>query len=171
MSLQNGEERRDPFTEFINESLDMDGVDGLDVETIAALMRHLLKNLPPEAITTLWADRLDTLQEIVRSRLNMKMVMSAVRDEPSFGNADPQEIEVLITLTATLAFVCYNELMEQYDLDERRGKDDTLLARRLRAMLKASLGWVRKAAKDGDNVAQKMLQEADELINVSHRLE
>lgn len=171
MSLQNGEERRDPFTDFINESLDMDGVDGLDVETITALMRHLLKNLPPESITTLWADRLDTLQEIVRSRLNMKMVMSAVRDEPSFGNADPQEIEVLITLTATLAFVCYNELMDQYDLDERRGKDDTLLARRLRAMLKASLGWVRKAAKDGDSVAQKMVQEADELLNVSDRLE
>lgn len=171
MSLQNGEESRDPFSEFINESLDMDGVDGLDVETITALMRHLLKNLPPESITTLWADRLDTLQEIVRSRLNMKMVMSAVRDEPSFGNADPQEIEVLITLTATLAFVCYNELMDQYDLDERRGKDDSLLARRLRSMLKASLGWVRKAAKDGDSVAQKMVQEADELLDVSNRLE
>ncbi|MBK9746485.1 MAG: hypothetical protein IPO91_06845 [Chloroflexi bacterium] len=171
MSLQNGEERRDPFSDFINESLDMDGVDGLDVETITALMRHLLKNLPAESITTLWADKLDTLQEIVRGRLNMKMVMSAVRDEPSFGNADPQEIEVLITLTATLAFVCYNELMEQYDLDERRGKDDTLLAKRLRAMLKASLGWVRKAAKEGDTVADKMLQEADELLDVSDRLE
>jgi len=171
MSLQNGEERSDPFSEFINESLDMDGVDGLDVETITALMRHLLKNLPAEAITTLWADRLDTLQEIVRARLNMKMVMSAVRDEPSFGNADPQEIEVLITLTATLAFVCYNELMDQYDLDERRGKDDTLLAKRLRAMLKASLGWVRKAAKDGDSVAEKMVQEADNLLDVSDRLE
>ena len=171
MSTQSDEERRDPFSDFVNAELDMDGVDGLDVETITALMRHLLRNLPAESITTLWADRLDTLQEIVRSRLNMKMVLSAVRDEPSFGNADPQEIDVLITLTATLAFISYNELMEQYDLDERRGKDDTLLARRLRAMLKASLGWARKAAKDGDEIAQSMLVEANELLDVSSRLE
>ncbi|MBE2268793.1 MAG: hypothetical protein IAE80_11225 [Anaerolinea sp.] len=171
MSTQSDEERRDPFAEFVNAELDMDGVDGLDVETITALMRHLLRNLPAESITTLWADRLDTLQEIVRSRLNMKMVLSAVRDEPSFGNADPQEIDVLITLTATLAFISYNELMDQYDLNERRGKDDSLLARRLRAMLKASLGWVRKAAKEGDEIAQNMLVEATDLLDVSSRLE
>lgn len=171
MLQSNGDNQRDPFSEFINESLDMDGVDGLDIETISALMRHMLKNLPAESITTLWADRLDTLQEIVRSRLNMRMVMSAVRDEPSFGSADPQEIEVLITLTSTLAFITYNELMEQYDLDERRGKDDTLIAKRLRGMLKASLGWVRKAAREGDCVAEKMLEEADDLLNVSARLD
>jgi len=171
MSTQSDEERRDPFAEFVNAELDMDGVDGLDVETITALMRHLLRNLPAESITTLWADRLDTLQEIVRSRLNMKMVLSAVRDEPSFGNADPQEIDVLITLTATLAFISYNELMDQYELNERRGKDDSLLARRLRAMLKASLGWVRKAAKEGDEIAQNMLVEATDLLDVSSRLD
>ena len=171
MSAQNGEQRRDPFIEFIEQSLDMEGVDGLDLETITALMRHLLKNLPTESLNTLWADRLDTLQDIVRSRLNMRMVLSAVRDEPSFGNADPQEMEILISLTATLAFICYNDLMMQYDLDERRGKDDTLIARRLRNMLLASLGWVRKAAKEGDTVAAKMIEEAEDLIDVSKRLE
>jgi hypothetical protein len=171
MSAQDNEKRRDPFTEFINQQLDLEGIDGLDVETIGALMRHLLKTLPTHSLDTLWADRLDALQEIVRSRLNMKLVMSALRDEPSFGNADPEEIEVLITLTATLAFVCYNDLMTQYDFNERRGSDDTLIARRLRNMLKASLGWARKAARDGDMVAGKLVEEADDLLNVSKRLE
>ncbi len=165
------DQSRDPFVEFINATLDLEGIDGVDQTTIAAKMKRLLFELPGNVSTDLWNEQLDGLQAVIRVCLDLDMVLGAFEEklEPSDFNRD--DLEILVMLSVTFAFVSYNHLQASHNVDEHSASDTMLLARRLRDTLQASMGWVKKAAHDGDPIATKFVQEANSLINTSQHFE
>ena len=165
------DQSHDPFAEFINSTLDLDGIDGFDQAVIAEKMRNLLFTLPGDVTTDLWNEQLDSLQAVIRICLDLDMVLGAFEErlEPNEFNRD--DLEILIMLAVTFSFVSYNRLRATYNVEEPVVSDDTALARRLRDSLQASMGWVKKAASDGDHVATRFLQEANSLLDTTHHLE
>ncbi len=166
------DQSRDPFADFINSTLDLDGIDGLDQMAIAEKMRRLLFALPGNVTTDLWNEQLDSLQAVIRVCLDLDMVLGAFEErlEPNEFNRD--DLEILIMLAVTFSFVSYNRLRASYNVDQQQPvSDDTLLARRLRDSLQASLGWVKQAASEGDDTATTFLQEVSALLDTTHRLE
>ncbi len=165
------DQSRDPFAEFINSTLDLNGIDGLDQMAIAEKMRHLLFALPGNVTTDLWNEQLDSLQAVIRVCLDLDMVLGAFEErlEPEEFNRD--DLEILIMLAVTFSFVSYNRLRGSYNGEEQYASDDALLARRLRDMLRVAMSWVKKAAIDGDPLASKFLEDANSLLNTTRRLE
>ncbi len=165
------DQSHDPFAEFINSTLDLDGIDGLDQMVIAEKMRRLLFDLPGNVTTDLWNEQLDRLQSVIRICLDLDMVLGAFEEPLDPNNFNRDDLEILIMLAVTFSFVSYNRLRASNDVEDQYPGDDTLLARRLRDSLQASMGWVKKAASDGDHVATKFLQEANSLLDTTHHLE
>lgn len=166
------DQSRDPFAEFINSTLDLDGIDGLDQMAIADKMRRLLFALPGSVTTDLWNEQLDSLQAVIRVCLDLDMVLGAFEErlEPEEFNRD--DLEILIMLAVTFSFVSYNRLRASYNVDEPQvGSEDNLLARRLRDTLQVAMGWVKKAAGEGDPLASKFLEDANSLLDTTQRLE
>jgi hypothetical protein len=62
-------------------------------------------------------------------------------------------------------------LKPAYNADQAAKSDNTLLARRLRETLLATTGWVKRAAREGDAVADKLVDEIDVLLDVSEHLD
>lgn len=167
----NSENPRDPFADFINRSLDMEGVEGLDPAAVAARVGAILKSLPTHMDTDLWNEQLDGLQAVIRVCLDLGTVLGAFEEKVDPTNFTREDLEILVMLSVTFGFVSYNRLKPAYSTDQAAGSDNTLLARRLRETLLATLGWVKRAAREGDPVAGKLVGEIDALLGVSKDLE
>lgn len=169
--MNESQQHYDPFEEFINTALDLGGIDGLDQTAVAVKMRHLLRDLPANISADLWNEQLDSLQAVIRICLDLDMVMSAFEERLETSGFNRDDLEILVMLSVTFSFVCYNHLRPIYNVDETYNSDDTLLARRLRDTLKVAMGWVKKAARDGDQVAFKFLEDTTSLIDTTKHLE
>jgi len=169
--MNDTDQPNDPFADFINSSLDMNGVDGLDQIAISTKMRAILQELPANITPDLWNEELDGLQAIIRLALDLETVLHAFEDRLDMSNFSRDDMEVLVMLSVTFAFVAYNRLHPSYNLEEKHADENTLLARRLRDSLQVALGWVKKAADEGDPVARQFLDENDSLLDASQRLD
>jgi hypothetical protein len=160
----------DPFQEFINQHLDLDDLEGVNLETVVGSMRETLSTLALDPTDNLWADHLTSLQDMIRLCLSMDMVLDLLHEKPNLASVDRADLELLIMLAVTVGFICQNDMnTQQPDIALECG--DLIMARRLRTMLKSSMGWVKKAASEGDPVAEIMVKEASELIYDTQQFE
>lgn len=168
--MNNDEQPSDPFADFINTSLDMEGVNGLDHLTIVEQVRRLLPTLPENATPELWDDQLNHLQSIIRVCLDLQTILGAFKEAPETEHFTRDDLESLIMVSVTFAFISYNQLHAAYNEEELYHNDNTLLASRLRATLQAAMGWVRRAAHDGDPIATRFTEEIVALLDASSHL-
>lgn len=160
----------DPFQEFIIDHLNLEELEGVSLETVVSSMRETLATLAVDPTDNLWADHLTSIQDMIRLCLSMDMVLDLLHEKPNFAGTDRADLELLIMLSVTVGFVCQNQMnTQQSDLALETG--DLLLARRMRTLLKSSMGWVRKAANEGDPVAAVMLKDATEMISDTTQFE
>lgn len=169
--MADGNQPGDPFADFINTSLNMDGIEELNPTTVAAQVRRILQHLPRDVTPDLWNDRLDSLQAVIRVCLDLETVLGTFEERLDVATFTRDDLEILVMLAVTFAYVSYNQLHPAYHLQESAPSDDTLLARRLRDTLKVTLGWVKRAARDGDPVATRLVAEIHALLNASAHLE
>jgi hypothetical protein len=153
----------DPFQEFINNHLNLEELDSVNLETVVGSLRETLAHLANDPTDNLWADHLSSLQDMVRLCLSMDMVLELLHEKPDIGGVDRADLELLTMLAVTVGFICQNN-MESGQQDLPLECSDLMMARRLRTLLKSSMGWVRKAANEGDAVAEVLMREATELI-------
>ena len=168
--MNNDDQPGDPFGDYINASLDMEGIDGMDHLAIAEQVRRLLPTLPETATPELWDEQLNHLQSVIRVCLDLDTVLGAFKEHPDASNFTRDDLESLIMLSVTFAFISYNQLHTAYNEDETYNNDNAILARRLRAALQASLGWIRRAAHDGDPIATRFTEEIIALLDASDHL-
>ena len=169
--MNDGDRPSDPFADFINTSLDMDGIEEMNQGTVAEQVRRILHNLPQDVTPDLWNDRLDSLQAVIRVCLDLETVLGAFEERLDAANFTRDDLEILVMLSVTFAYVSYNQLHPSYNLGEAHERDNALLARRLRDTLKVTRGWVTRAARDGDPVATKLVGEIHALLNASNHLD
>ncbi|MEO8395877.1 MAG: hypothetical protein ABI700_22975 [Chloroflexota bacterium] len=169
--MENEDRSVDPFADFINASLDMAGVDGLNQTAIAEKVRLILRGLPTNVTSDLWNEQLDMLQGVIRVCLDLETIVGAFEERLDSTHFSRDDLEILIMLSVTFAFVSYNQLKPAYKVDEVRENSSELLARRLRDTLQVTLGWVRRAAREGDPVADKLVGEIHSLLDASDHLE
>ncbi len=169
--MSEGKHSGDPFADYINTSLDMDGIEGLNQATIAEQVRRILQSLPSDVSPDLWNDRLDSLQAVIRVSLDLETVLGAFDGRVDIAKFTRDDLENLVMLSVTFAYVSFNQLRPVYNLNETHENDNTLLARRLRETLKVTLAWVKRAARDGDPVAGKLANEIHALLDASNHLE
>jgi len=169
--MENEDRSIDPFADFINASLDMAGVDGLNQAAIAERVRQILRGLPTNVTSDLWNEQLDTLQAVIRVCLDLNTIAGAFEERIDSTNFTRDDLEILIMLSVTFGFVSYNQLKSAYIVDEAHNNSDALLARRLRDTLQVTFGWVKRAAREGDPVAAKMVGEIHSLLDASNHLE
>jgi len=161
----------DPFADFINSSLDMAGIDGLNQVAIAEKVHVILRSLPTNVTSDLWNEKLDALQAVIRMCIDMNTIAGAFEEHLDTANFSHDDLEILIMLSVTFAFVSYNQLRPAYAIDEVQQSDNTLLARRLRDALQVAFGWVKRSAREGDPVAGKLVGEIHALLDASAHLE
>jgi hypothetical protein len=149
-------QRNDPFFDFINSALDMGGVDGVSFETVAFAMREVIKNLPAENNGDMWHGELDRLQATLRLCLSIETIGRLMQDNPRFAQLDAQDMDLIVNLSITLAFICYNRLSERFGFENPQTTQALDGTTQLWVMLRSAKGWVDKAAADGDPVARKM---------------
>lgn len=160
----------DPFQEFINNHLNLDDLEGVNLEAVVGSMRETLSRLAADSTDNLWADHLTSLQDMVRLCLSMDMVLDLLPEKPDLSGVDRAELELLIMLAVTVGFICQNDMaVEQPEMPLECS--DLLLARRLRMMLKSAMGWVKKAASEGDPVADVMCKEVADLLVETNQFE
>ncbi|HVU10991.1 MAG TPA: hypothetical protein VHD90_06920 [Phototrophicaceae bacterium] len=169
--MNNPDQPSDPFADFINSSLDMDGIDGLGQAVMAEKVRAILRGLPSSVTSELWNDRLDELQAVIRVCLDLQTVLGAFEEQPDANGFNKDDLEILIMLSVTFAFVSYNQLRPAYGGGEPHADDHLLMARRLRETLQVAVGWVKRAGREGDPVAARLAQEIDELLHSAKRLD
>ncbi len=169
--MNDEDQPRDPFADFINETLDMAGVEGLDQAAVAKKVRRILRDLPTHVTPDLWNERLDSLQAVIRVCLDLSTVLSAFEERIDSERFSHDDLETLVMLSVTFAFASYNQLKPAYNVDDAPPTDMMLLAQRLRDTLQATLGWVRRAAHEGDPVAARLSDEVSALLDASSDLE
>ena len=169
--MENEDRSVDPFADFINASLDMAGIDGLNQAAVAEKVRQILRGLPANVTSDLWNEQLDGLQAVIRVVLDLETIVGAFEERLDSSKFSRDDLEILIMLSVTFAFVSYNQLRPGYAVDEARDNSDTLLARRLRDTLLVTSGWVKRAARDGDPIAEKLVGEIHSLLDASDYLE
>lgn len=160
----------DPFQEFINNHLNLEELEGVNLETVVTSLRETLAQLANDPTDNLWADHLSGLQDMVRLCLSMDMVLELLQEKPDISGVDRADLELLTMLAVTVGFICQNN-METVHQDLPLECSDLMMARRLRTLLKSSMGWVRQAANEGDPVAEVMMREAQELIEDTEHFE
>jgi hypothetical protein len=160
----------DPFTDFINTSLNMEGIDGLDQAVMADKVRGILRGLPANVSAELWNERLDDLQGIIRVCLDLDTVLGAFDEKLDPVSFTRDDLEILIMLSVTFAFISYNQLRPAYS-GQGCDTDNLLLARRMRDTLQVTLGWVKRAAREGDPIAARLTEEVYALLNTAKRLD
>lgn len=168
--MNNDEHSGDPFDDFINETLDMHGVNGFDHLEVADQVRRLLPVLSESVTPELWDDQLNDLQSVIRVCLDLETVLGAFRQTPESEKFSRDDLESLIMVSVTFAFISYNQLLPAYNKEELYSTDNNVLACRLRATLQAAMGWVRRAAHDGDPVATRFTEEVVALLDSSAHL-
>lgn len=152
-----------PFDDFINHSLDMAGIDGFDSALIAERVQALLRQLPTDDACTVWNERLDQLQSLIRMCLDVNMILSAFEAHPEPDQFNRDDLEIVAMLAVTFAFMSYNQLRPDYHPDG--------LARRLRRTLTTASDWVKQAAEAGDPTAQQIAAEIDTLLENTQGLD
>lgn len=153
----------DPFHEFINFNLDMDGVDGVSFETVALAMRDVIRNLPVEQNGDMWDGQLDRLQATLRMCLSIETIGRMVHDNPRFTSIDSRDLDLIVNLSITLAYICYNQLAQRFGFESESTTTARQDTTKLWVALRAASGWVDKAAADGDTVAKGM---SDEIVSL-----
>nr|PZN58109.1 MAG: hypothetical protein DIU68_02780 [Chloroflexota bacterium] len=148
-----------PFEDFINFSLDMEGVDGISFETVARALRDTIRNLPLERDDESWTDRLDRLQATLHACLNIEVIGRLLRENPRIADMDANELDDIINQTVLLAFISYNELTERFDFETPQVAKAREETRKLWVLLRAASGWINKAASEDDPVAQGMAKD------------
>ena len=131
----------------------------------------ILHGLPANVTSDLWNEQLDSLQAVIRVCLDLETIAGAFEERMDASNFSRDDLEILIMLSVTFAFVSYNQLKPAYNADEARDNADTLLARRLRDTLQVTFGWVKRAAREGDPVAGRLVGEIHALLDASSHLE
>jgi hypothetical protein len=169
--MSDSDQPSDPFADFINHALDMNGINGLDQVAISTKLRSILQELPANITPDLWNDQLDSLQAIIRLCLDLDTVLHAFEDHLDMTSFSRDDLEVLVMLSVTFSFVAYNRMHPAYNVEEQYSSDTTLLARRLRDTLLAAMGWVKRAAREGDPIARKFLNETGSLLDASQGLD
>ncbi len=160
----------DPFQEFITKYLNLEDLEPVNLEAVVSSLRNSLAHLAVDTTDNLWADHLSGVQDMVRLCLSLDMVLGLLHEKPDLSGVDRTDLELLTMMAVTVGFVCQND-MEVSQQDLPLECSDLLMARRLRLMLKSSMGWVRKAASEGDPVADVMMREAMALINETQQFE
>ncbi len=150
-----------PFSQFINRTLDLDGIDGICVETVALAMREAIQSLPYESDEESWNTHLDRLQQTLRSCLNLEATGRLLHQNPQLAEMNPQDLEAIVTLSATLAYIAYNEVADRLGFRPPREQADQT---RLWVTLRSAKGWVDKAAAQGDLVAGQLSVDAGQLL-------
>lgn len=156
---QNTEHRRQPFDEFVNAQLDMDGVDGICFETVAIAMREVMRDLPDDI-----APSLDRLQETLLDCLNIEAVARLIRYSPEMAQIDEDALDRMVSLTMMLSFVCYNRLSQRFGFESPELAESRQDVQQLWTTLRSASGWVQQAADAGDPVAAKMAQDITSLL-------
>lgn len=164
MSAEPQSQRHSPFDDFINFNLDMEGVDGISFETVALAMREAIRNLPVEQGGDMWGDQLDRLQATLRTCLSIETIGRLAHENPRLNDIDSQDLDLIVNLSISLAFVCYNQLRDRFDFETDALRASHEQTRRLWLALRAASGWVNKAAAEGDNVAQGMSSDIIKLL-------
>ncbi len=168
--MNNPDQPSDPFTDFINSSLDLEGIDGLGQAVMAEKVRTILRGLPSMVTSELWNDQLDELQAVIRVCLDLQTVLGAFEEQPDMAGFNKDDLETLIMLSVTFAFISYNQLRPAYG-GETRADDHLQTALRLRETLQVAVGWVKRAGREGDQVAARLADEIDELLRNAKRLD
>ena len=152
---------QDPFFQFINGTLDLDGIDGVCVETVALAMREVIQSLPGDDGQDPWSNRLDRLQQTLRMCLNFEAAGRLFQEHPHLTEMNPRDLEAIMMLSITLAYVAYNELSDRLGFRAPREQADLT---RLWVTLRSAKGWVDKAAAQGDLVAGQLSLDAARLL-------
>ena len=160
----------DPFQEFINNHLNLDDLEGVNLEAVVSSMRETLARLATDSTDNLWADHLTSLQDMVRLCLSMDMIMDLLPEKPDLSGVDRADMELFIMLAVSVGFICQNDMATE-PAEPVLECGDLLMARRLRTMLKSAMGWVKKAASEGDPVAEVMCKEAADLLVETEQFE
>lgn len=150
-----------PFFQFINRTLDLDGIDGICIETVALAMREVIQNLPYECDDESWNLQLDRLQQTLRACINLETTGRLLHQNPQLTQMNAQDLEAIVTLSATLAYIAYNEVADRLGFRAPREQADQT---RLWVTLRSAKGWVDKAAAQGDLVAGQLSQDAALLL-------
>jgi hypothetical protein len=157
-------ERHDPFHDFINFNLNMEGVDGVSFETVALAMREVIKTLPAERYGDMWGDRLDALQTVLRASLTIEVISRLLEANPELQKIDQPELEMIVNLSISLAYITYNNLAERLDFENEAMKKSRNETAKLWVALRGAAGWVSKAASEGDAVARRMSHDITGLL-------
>ena len=160
----------DPFQEFINNHLNLDDLEGMNLEAVVGSMRETLARLATDSTDNLWADHLTSVQDMVRLCLSMDMILDLLPEKPDLGGVDRADLELFIMLAVSVGFICQNDMVTE-PAEPALECGDLLMARRLRTMLKSAMGWVKKAASEGDPVAEIMCKEAADLLVETEQFE
>ncbi|HLU11507.1 MAG TPA: hypothetical protein VK003_17665 [Oceanobacillus sp.] len=160
----------DPFQEFINNHLNLDDLEGVNLEAVVSSMRETLARLANASTDNLWADHLTSVQDMVRLCLSTDMILDLLPEKPDLSGIDRADLELFIMLAVSVGFICQNDMVTEPS-EPALECSDLLMARRLRTMLKSAMGWVKKAADEGDPVAEVMCKEATELLVETEQFE
>lgn len=170
MSTEHDQVQRDPFCEFITQSLDLKAIEALDSTGIMNEVRSLFNQWMFESEELSPSDYLDEAQENIRNALSATLAESSIIHRSELANADPQAIEWLIRLSVTLAFALQAEMADRTPSHDVRPDDDFEDARALRRMLMISMVYARRAALQDDPIAHRIVDDAEMLLDRTERL-
>ncbi len=170
MKAERENSSRNPFIQFITESLDLHEIETLDATAIAEHVRGMFEDWLIEGEELSPADYLDEVQEQIRRVLTGLLVQSPIADLPELAGADRGALEYLIRLAITLAFAFQAELSDLTPEGESHPDDDFTDARRLRRMLMVSLTYARREAMRDDLIARRIVRDSEQLLDATERL-
>jgi hypothetical protein len=170
MTGEHDQYMRDPFREFITQSLDLKAIESLDSAAIADEVRSMFAMWMSDNTELSPADYLDEAQEQIRSALAATLVQSSIMQRSELGSVDPGALEWLIRLSVALAFAFETELVDHVDVNEPHPDDDHVDAKRLRRMLMLSMVYARRAALQNDPIACRIVNDAESLLDQTERL-
>lgn len=170
MNAERENSTRNPFIQFITESLDLHAIEAIDPTVVAEQVRTMFEDWLMDGEELSPADYLDEMQEQVRRVLAGLLVQSPIVDIPELAGVDRSALEYLLRLAITLAFAFQTELADITSSDEPRPDDDYTDARRLRRMLMVALVYARREALRDDLIARRIVRDGDQLLDATERL-
>jgi hypothetical protein len=156
------DQRQSPFHGFINDHLDMNGVDGVCFETIALAVHQIMRDLPADPTGESWECQLDRLQQTLTMCLSIEATGRLIQDHPQLIALERHELELIVRLALTLAFSSYNDLAQRLGYEPEQMHRDR---QRLWLTLRSAMGYVSKAAKSGDPVARRLLEDTRHVLD------
>ncbi|MDX2160856.1 MAG: hypothetical protein SF162_05980 [bacterium] len=172
MSVGHDEFARDPFREFIVQHLDLSGIDVFNTYQLAEQIRALFADWLADDAELMPSDYMDELQEHIVNTLTPLIAESPLVYRSELAHADPGALQWVIRQAVMMAFALHSEMGDRIMANEQHQMDDDYTdARRLRRMLMITLVYARRAAlESADPVAQRIVDDADALIDSTERL-